>query len=454
MKTLTKIAFILLVFVAFGCKQKDLNKQDNTEEQVEFKFNEPDFSSGVMTPEILWSMGRIGETELSPDGTKVIYALSYYSIEQNKSKREIYLIDLADNTTKQLTDNNFNEYSPVWRADGEKIAFLAASEGIMQIWEMNPDGTDAKPVTNEDSDISNFAYSPANNRILFTKDVKIKDNVQDIYPDLPDANALIITDLLFRHWDVWEDEYFSHVFFADYDSKNSTVSNVTDIMPDEAFDTPTKPFGGIEEITFSPDGNSIAYTCKKLEGKAYAISTNSDIYLYDIVSGKTTNLSSGNMGYDKSPVFSEKGDKIAWESMARDGFEADKNRIFVYDFTSNEIKNYSENFDQNAFGLTWFDNDSKIYFISGIKATEQIFSVDLSTNEFNQITKGVHNYTSFSLSDGFAVANKMSMSSPVEIYKVDLTNGTETQLSFVNKEMLDKITLKNVGLKQQTVKKC
>ena len=445
MKTLTKIALIIVISFAFSCNQIDLNNQNSNQvEMEEFQYNNPDFSSGVMTPEILWSFGRIGETQLSPDKTKVLYAVSYYSIAQNRSKREIYIINLADNSTIQLTDNDFNEYSPVWRPDGKKIGFLADKEGIMQVWEMNIDGTDAQAITNEESSISNFVYSSTMNRILFTKDVKIRQTIHDIYEDLPEANAMIITDLMFRHWDKWEDENFSHIFVADYNADNSEVTNVEDIMPNEPYDTPTKPFGGVEEIAFSPDGNSIAYSCKKLEGAKYAFSTNSDIYLYDIVNKNTTNISESNVGYDKNPVFSNTGNKIAWESMERDGFEADKVRIFVYDFASKSITDYSENFDQNASQFAWSEDDAKLYFLSGIKATVQLFCLDFASKEISQITTGVHDFTNFGLANDFVIANKMSMSSPIEIFKVDIKSGEETQISFVNKEILDKITFGKV----------
>ncbi len=432
-----KISLLLLLSILlFSCNESNIMKQEV------FKLNNPDFSLGILTPEILWSLGRIGETELSPDGTKVLYAVSFYSIEQNRSKRELYVIDLQNNTTTQLTHNNYNEYSPTWRPDGEKIGFLAAKNGVFQLWEMNTDGTGTKAITNSKSDVTNYIYSPINNKILYTSDVKVGQDVSDMYPNLPDADVKIYTDLLERHWDTWEDKNFSHIFVADYN--NSQLTNITDIMPDEPYDTPMHPFDGIENITWSPDGSKIAYSCKKMTGMQYAISTNSDVYVYDVNSKVTVNLSEGNLGYDKNPVFSNSGDKIAWESMERDGYEADKIRIFVHDFSSNQTVNLSDNFDQNAFQFAWNKDDSKLYFLSGKQATVQLYSLDFSTNEIKQITEGTFNITSFKLADNFAIANRMSMSSPIEIYKVDLSTGDFTQLSFVNKEMLDKITLGKV----------
>lgn len=438
MKTLHALFLILITALFFSCTKSEL-----LEEEV-FKFNNPDYSSGVLTPEILWSFGRIGETDLSPDRTKVIYALSYYSIEQNKSMRELYIIDLQTNETTRLTNNSFNEYSPVWRPDGKKIGFLSAKNGKFQICEINPDGTDMKVISNVQNGVSNFKYSPTNNKIMFTSEVKIYQSTQDLYPNLPDASAMIYEDLMVRHWDHFEDEYFSHIFYADYDASSSKLSNITDIMPDEPYDSPMPPFDGVENISWSPNGDLIAYTCKKKEGLDYAVSTNSDIFIYQISSGRTKNLTDGMMGYDKNPVFSNSGDKIVWESMERDGYEADKIRLMIFDFNTEKTTDLSEEFDQNVGQLSWADDDTKLYFISGIKATEQIFSYDFTTQNFTQITKGVHNYTSYSYAGDFAIGNIMSMSSPIEIFKVDLNTGSETQLSYVNKEILEKITMGNV----------
>ncbi len=442
MKTLTKILFVLLFssFI-FGCSVK----QKPQKPKQSFEANNPDFSGGVMTPEILWSLGRISEISLSPDQSTVVFGVSFYSIKQNKSKRELYTIDLSTDSTKQLTNNNFNEYSPTWRPDGEKIGFLAPdNNGIMQIWEINPDGTELKMITKEPKDITAFRYAPTDDKILFTHDVKIKPSTKDLYPDLPKANARIITDLMFRHWDVWEDNYFSHVFVADYNATTSDVTNITDLMPKEPFDVPMKPFDGVENINFSPDGKFIAYTCKKLEGVKYALSTNSDIYLYNIKTKKTINFSAPNKGYDKNPVFSHDGKKIAWESMQRAGFEADKNRIMIKDIETGKTVNYSKNFDQNASQFAWTKDDKSLYFISGIKATYQIFKLNLDTKKITQVTHGVHNYVSFDLGNDFAIAGIQSMSSPTAIFKTNLKNGDEKQISSVNTKMMKKITLGRV----------
>jgi dipeptidyl aminopeptidase/acylaminoacyl peptidase len=443
MKKLIKFLFLgITVFSIFACNK---SKYYSNVGKDNFKYNNPDFSKGIMTPEILWSFGRIGQTVLSPDQTKVLFSVAYYSIQENKSKTELYILDLKNKKTTRLTTNNINEYSPTWRPDEKKIAFLAADKnGVMQIWEINPDGTQMHKITNQKKDITTFRYAPTNDKILFTSDVKVKKTVHDIYPDLPKANARIITDLMFRHWNTWEDSYFSHVFVANYNPKNSRLSNITDIMPNEPYDVPMKPFDGVENLVFSHNGKFIAYTCKKLYGKQYALSTNSDIYLYDIQNKTTKNISAPNPGYDKNPTFSYDDSKIAWESMQRDGYEADKVRIFVKNLKTGELKNYSKNFDQNASHLVWSKNDKTIYFISGIKATYQLYKLDTDNGKISQITKGTHDIVSFNLADKFAIANIQSMSSPTEIFKINLNNGKITQLSEVNKKIMSKIKMGKV----------
>ena len=232
-------------------------------------------SSDLLTPEILWSFGRISDVSVSPDNKTVLYGNKYFDIKQNKGQNDIYTIPIDGGKSIRLTNSPDAKFSVQWRPDGKKIGFVSSKSGATQLWEMNPDGTDIKQISNVDGGINDFKYSPDNTKILFIKDVKIDKDVHDVYPDLPKANARIETDLMYRHWDTWADGTYSHLFFANY--KDGFVSNPTDIMLNERFDTPDKPFGGMEEINWSPDSKSIAYTCKKLSGKAYSLSTNTEI---------------------------------------------------------------------------------------------------------------------------------------------------------------------------------
>lgn len=439
-KKMRKILYlIVLVLIFSSCLEE---KKTVTET---FKFNNPDLSQGLMTPEILWSLGRIGDLQISPDKSKVLYNIRYYSIEQNKSKSELYIYDLKENTSKQLTDNNLNEISPVWRPDGKKIAFLSAdNKGIMQIFEMNTDGTLLKQVTSFEQDVTNFLYSPNLKYLLYTSEVKIKPTITDIYADLPNANVKIYTDLMFRHWDNWEDEYFSHIFVANFNAQTSQLSDIVDIMLNEPFDSPLKPLDGIENINWSTDCNLIAYTCKKLEGKAYALSTNSDIYIYNISTKQTSNISEFNKGYDRNPVFSNNGNFIAWESMQNDGYESDKNRLVVYDLKNPESIYISDKIDQNFHHLVWNSDDSKIYFYSPYIGTEQLFCINLNDKKVQQISTGDYDYTNFVLGNDFIVTTRTSMIYPADIFKIDLKSSSIEQLTNVNKDIYSKLKLPTV----------
>ena len=445
-----KRKFFLAVMIAaalVSCRPASMKKKGEQKQKKEpFKRETVKLESDRMTPEALWNLGRVSGGSVSPDKSKVIYGVSYYSVKQNRSNRDLYIMNADGSDLKQITKTDGGEYSETWRPDGKKIAFLAVGKnGGMQLWEMNPDGSHKQQVTDIKSGISGFIYSPTLKKILYTKDVKVKQTPQDIYPDLPKANVRIYDDIMYRHWDNWEDENYSHIFVADLEIGNkSTVENAVDIMEDQPFDSPMKPWGGSEEIAWSPDGVEIAYTCKKKQGKEYATSTNSDIYIYNTQTQKTGNLTKGLMGYDKCPTFSPDGKKIAWTSMRRDGFEADQNRIYIYDSEKKTRSNYSKNFDQSASHLVWSPESDVLYFVSGIKATYQLYKLDLKENKIDQITKGTHNYRSFELAGDKMIASKQSMSYPTEVFSVDIASGEEIQISFVNKELLGKMTFGKV----------
>lgn len=399
-------------------------------------------TSDKMTPEVLWSFGRLNDVQVSPDGKTLLYGVSYYSKELNKGNRDLYTISTDGENKKQLTKTPEGEYGAIWHPNGQKILFLSSKGGSMQIWEMDPNGSNVKQISNENGNITNISLSPLGNQLFFTMDVKVTKNVEDIYPDLPQANAYLIDDLMYRHWDTWEDTDFSHIFIADY--QDGKISNSKDIMPGEAFDSPLMPFGGIEEIAWSPNGKQIAYTCKKQFGKEYALSTNSDIYIYNLETEKTSNLTQGMMGYDRTPLFSPDGKKLAWLSMERAGFEADKDRLFIYDFETQSMENYSKDFDYSVASLNWSPNGKELFFISGVEASFQIYKLSLKNRKFVPVTQGMHDYHSLALAGDYLIGTKVSMSKPEEIYKIDPKTGSETEISFENKEILDQLQMGKV----------
>jgi len=436
MKNLFVFFLIVIFFSACMKSEKSAPVKDNFAPEI------PKLASDIMTPEVLWSFGRVGGTQVSPDGKSVIYGVTYFNIAENKSYRDIYVIPVAGGEAKKLTDTREKEGEEQWRPDGKKIGYISSKSDGAQLWEMNPDGTGNVQVSKVADGISGFKYSPDLKSIAYIKSVKLDKDIHDLYPDLPLANARLETDLMYRHWDSWHDYTYQHVVIAKYN--DSGLSGDKDIMEGERFDSPMKPWGGTEQINWSPDGKTIAYTCKKKVGKEYATSTNSDIYLYDLETGATTNLTEGMMGYDINPVFSPDGQKIAWESMARDGYEADKNRLFVADLKTGEKKDYSVSIDQNVQGLTWTADSKSIYFISDIHATDEIFRLDLADGKLSRITDGVHNYQNVFIADNQLVATKVSMSQPPEIYRVDPVTGKDEPITTATKGIMDQLTFGKV----------
>lgn len=397
----------------------------------------PQLESKRLTPDLLWKLGRIGGETVSPDQSKVLYAVTYYKVEEDKGYKDLYVYDLNKGETSRITNTAVNENGAVWRPDGKKIAFLSDESGSTQLWEMEPDGSQRKQISFIEDGINGFKYSPDGSKVVFSKKVKLDQTVNDLYPDLPKANARLESDLMYRHWDSWDDYKYNHLFVAAY--SESGIHDASDIMPGERFDSPTEPFGGMEQMAWSPDGTIIAYTCKKKTGKEYAFSTNSDIWFYDVKSGETKNFTEGIMGYDMNPVFSPDGSMLAWESMARDGYESDQARLMIANVESGERKNLFEHFEESAASITWAPDGKSIYFISDIKATDEIWRVELSNSNITRITDGIHNYKSIQLAGDRLLARKQSMSQPDELYLVDIRQGTDEAVTQVNQAIFDQL---------------
>jgi dipeptidyl aminopeptidase/acylaminoacyl peptidase len=438
MKTMMTV-FLLLsaaTFLSAG------NPQENLPVKKNYLPETPKLSSDLMTPEVLWSFGRIGSAQVSPDGRKVLYDVTYFYIQENKSYRDLYLVAADGGQSIRITNTPEKESEAAWRPDGKKIGYISAASGTPQLWEINPDGSSPVRISNVRDGIAGFRYSPDMKHIFYIATVKLDQDVHDQYPDLPLANARLYDDIMYRHWDTWSDGTYQHVFVASYNETG--LSDDKDLQLGERYDSPLKPNGGSEQIAWSADGKMLAYTCKKKAGKDYALSTNSDIYLYHLENGTTTNLTEGMMGYDQNPVFSPDGKKIAWESMARDGYEADKNRLFVADLVTGKKEDYSVGFDQNVQSPVWSADSKTIWFISDINATDEIFRLDLPTRKITRLTDGIHNYQSVTPAGDKLVASKVSMSQPAELYQVDPKTGEDKPITSVNKGILDQLALGKV----------
>ena len=394
--------------------------------------------SDLMTPEALWSFGRVSDPQVSPDGETVIYGVSYYSIEQNKGNRDLYSVGINAESVKRLTTTPKSEFNAIWRPDGKKVGFLTAESGSVQMWEMNPDGSDRKMISDIEGGITGFKYSPDQTMILYTKQVELEGKFEDLYEGLPLASGRLMNDLMYRHWDHWVDDY-SHVFYADYDGEK--LSNHKDIMEDEPWASPLNPFGGMEQINWSHDSKTIAYTCKKMVGKEYTLSTNSDIYFYSLETGETKNVTEGIMGFDVAPAFSPDGKWLAWESMERDGYESDQHRLFLLNLETNERIYASKGFDQNVYSISWTDDGKDIYFTSDWHGAFQIYRYNIKKGNITKITEGLHDYRGVSVAGKQLVATKQTMAHPTELFLVNPKNGNSMQMTFTNKDLLDQLSM-------------
>ena len=428
--------FLAVNLFLFSCTAK----KESTETSGNFnnELSPEEFANGKLTPEILWKFGRVSDHQLSPDGKTILFNITRYDAATNMRQTLIYKASVeGDNIVDICEGSNMR-----WKPGSDKIGFISSESGTSQIWEINPDGTEKVQISDIEGGINGFEYAPDGNHFFYIRDVKMEITPQEIYPDLPLTNVRIAEDLMYRHWNAWSDYAYSHIFVGEMSS--IPVKGGTDIMVDEPMDSPLSPYFDQAEIKWSQDSKFIAYTCKKMKGREYAVSTNSDIYLYDLEKGSTENLSKGMPGYDKYPVFSPDGKKIAWQSMSTPGYEADKQRLIVMDLATKEKKDLTEKFDQDVANMLWDKDNTTIYFISGYHARFQIYKINTETSEISQITKGDHDYTAFSVAENVMVGEKMSLSMATEIFKIDPATGQETQLTFTNQYIYDNIKMGKV----------
>jgi len=393
-----------------------------------------------MSPEALWAMGRIGGYASSPDGKQIVYNVAYYSVKENKSHHVLYIMNADGSGQKLLTSSAKSETDAAWIEGGKRIAFITGG----QIWSMLPDGTDRQQMTNDPTGIDAFMFSPDGKHVVLVKQIPFHESIKENPEDLPKATGRLVTDLNYRHWDEYV-ETIPHPFLADV--TNGKITEGIDIMKDEPFECPVKPFGGIEQIDWSPDSKCIAYTSRKKVGVEYMISTDTDIYLYNIGTRVTTNLCKtegyvepkidatktmknqsvnapenmkNNPGYDQNPQFSPDGKRIAWLSMARNGYESDRQRLCVYDFETGSKKYMTESFDSNVDEFCWSDTkDAMIYFIGVWHATENLYSINWK-GEIKQLSDDWADFGSIQMMNNGKqiLAERHSYTAPADLYVI------------------------------------
>ena len=421
-----------------------------------------------MTPETLWAMGRIGGAAASPDGKTVVYQVAYYSVKENKSHQVLYTQTTDGKRQTKLTTTAKSEYEPAWIEGGQRIAFL--TEG--QLWSMAADGSDRRQLTHSASDIEGFKFSPDGKQVILIKSLPYHESIKKNPDDLPLASGRIVTDLNYRHWDHYV-ESIPHPFVANVSAEG--VDEGIDILKGEPFECPMAPFGGVEQLNWSPDSKSIAYTCRKKTGVDYAVSTDSDIFLYDVATGETRNLCKPadykplpydptksmkaqllnhqegdlSMGYDVNPKFSPDGQYIAWQSMARDGYESDRNRLCVYTLADGTKSYVAEAFDSNVDDFCWANDSRTLYFIGVWHACENLYQTNLK-GEVRQLTDDWADFGSVQLlnNGNKLLASRHSFQQGDELYVVtpgkDVKKTKVQQLTFENKLFYDKLAFGKV----------
>ena len=462
MMTLVAVALLLSATIVKADDNVKIGKQNIT------------VKGGLMTPEALWAMGRIGAAEASADGKQIVYQVGYYSVKANKSQQKIAIINADGTGNTTLTTGSKSETDPTWYQG--KIAFLCGG----QLWTMNADGTDRKQISKTSKDIEGFKFSPDGKKVILLHAIDFHEIIKKNPDDLPKATGRLVTDLMYRHWDHYV-ESIQHPFVYEVTTNNNQFTitdNGIDILEGEPYECPMEPFGGIEQLDWSTDSKTIAYTCRKKMGLAYSISTDSDIYIYNVDTKETKNLCKpagyqapevdptrtlrhqsvnakenlkNNVGYDQNPKFSPDGKYIAWTSMERDGYEADRLRLCVYNLTTGEKKYVTESFDSGVDDFVWSDSkDAMIYFIGVWHATENLYAVNWK-GELKQLTNTWDDFGSIHLMNNGKqlLMERHNYTSPADLYIVTPNfkkpEKTETrQLTFENKHILDQLAKPSV----------
>ncbi|EFZ36383.1 peptidase, S9A/B/C family, catalytic domain protein [Hoylesella oralis ATCC 33269] len=432
---------------------------------VNIQKNNIKLQSDLMTPEALWAMGRISGVSASPDGKKIVYQVGYYSVKENKGHQILYVSDADGKNKKQLTTSAENETDAAWIGNGSKIAFLRDG----QLWSMNADGSSRKQLTNSKTDIEGFKFSPDGKHVILIKSIPYHGTIKANPNDLPLATGRLVTDMNYRHWDHYV-ETIAHPFVAEVTENG--ISDGKDILNGEPYECPMAPFGGIEQLCWSPDSKYIAYTCRKKEGVGYAISTDSDIYLYNIDTQETRNLCKPagykepnidatksmkdqavnrqdgdfSVGYDINPSFSPDGKYIAWQSMARDGYESDRNRLCIFSLADASKKYITEKFDSNVDAYTWANDSRTLYFTGCWHATVNIYQTNLA-GEVKQMTEGWNDYGTIQMlgNTGKLLATRHSMSHPDDLFVVTPSKKEKkaavVQITDENKNIFDQLEM-------------
>jgi dipeptidyl aminopeptidase/acylaminoacyl peptidase len=400
-------------------------------------------SQNVLTPDLLWKLKRLSGGTLSPDGKFILYEVRTYDVVLNKSNNDLFIYDLKKNKSSQITNTPFSELEAQW-GKNNTIWFLSTEKDGLQVWKMNSEGQEKNKISNfKDLEIEGFKIAPDESSFVLIQAVKALPTIQDKYPDLPKANARVEDDLMYRHWDKYQDFKKRHLFVYKI-AGNQITTQGEDLLFNEKFDGILPPHGGSEQFNYSSDCKKIVYTSKKKLGKEFAVSTNSELYEYTIESKQTKLLTEGYKGYDVNPIFSINSKYLAWQSMAEEGHEAGKNDIILRDLTTGKDINLTKNNDVSVTDFQFHPNQKDIYYIAAHLGTKTIFKVNIETLVHTEITDETCDYVSLAITENSIIAGRQSMIAPTDLYEISLKKGKGKQLTEINKELLSKIDLPSI----------
>ena len=395
-------------------------------------------AQNVMTPETLWTLNKIGVSAVSPDQSSLIYSLGKTDLKTEKNNKKNYFFSVKNGnaTSLDLGKKSLIQWDKngIYAQEGDKI-YVSKDAG--KTW------TDFYTL----GEVDNVIISPDGKKIAFSKEVLVEKLMgKEKYSDVPKSTAQIYNDLNHRHWDRFNEGKYNHIFVVNV---SETADKAKDLLEGKPWDSPQRPSGGSEDFLWNPDSTQLLYVTKPLSGAEYAQSTNTDIFAYDLKSGMVKNLTESNKGYDVNPKFSPDGKYLSWQSMERNGFEADKNDVKILDLKSGITTNLTKAWDESVVGSVFWSQDSKnIYFTTAWKGTMQLFSLNPKTSKIQQVTKG-----DFDVSDIYAensnslLVSRTDMNHNADLFSVDVKNGAMKQLTEVNKETYAKITPSKTELK-------
>ncbi|MCR5362088.1 MAG: S9 family peptidase [Bacteroidales bacterium] len=414
--------------------------QKEPEQTAEY-IGKTSMSPDHMTPELLMELGQISNLQASPDGKRLLYGVTYTSVAQNKSNSEICTLNINSWTSDPvtITHTNTSEKAAVW-LDSDNIAFISNEGGKKQLWRMKADGSERTQISHTDRDIEGFLFNPDRSRVLLVMTIPVKHQLDStLFEGLDKASGMLFDELSYRHWDRFVTD-IPHPYLADVMADGTLAdSTLTDILEGEPYECPMRPFGGIESFAWSPDGKRIVYSCRKETGTEYAFSTRSSLYLYDIASRKTTDLHPGDHGYDTNPAFSSDGQWLAFLSMARNGYESDKNRLCLLDMTANDpsLIDLTEKYDNSVDKFVWEPDNKGITFIGYSYGIAPIFHIDLNGNVRQMIEGTPHDYASICYCGDRLFALRHDWHSPNEVFAIN--NGQAVQITHENEELLTRL---------------